>query len=382
MQFAIDRSDLLAAIEKCILAVPDSRHPTEAFRMMLVEGRKKHEKSSVRFAAVGEQLSVDTVAPADVTTGGSFKVLPHYLRDVAQSMPAGRMQFTMKGTRITVKSLVSSRKATFESHSVEVRPIDEPGSEAQWITVDSQELVKALQAVKLASAWYERTDPVASLLIPTARGLEVFGCNMYVVAVVQTSIRLDGEPIVMPATAAAVLALMAPDDANVRIVKGEGDRRIYLETADTLVGANLFQYNFLSTHKNILSLFEDNLTVGPTFKLKQLEEAVKAQLKLTGFAGAQERNSFGISMWLSFKKQSVVIEFEVTAASGHDELDVLKEGAEFKVKLSSRPLEHLLACLSAGGAEDVQAALAVNEPTKMLVLRSQGVRAAVLTAKE
>ncbi len=374
MDFTIDRADLLAAIDKCALAVPDPKHPTEVFRVMTVDASKK---KTVRFAAVGEYCSVDTVSKAEIKSQGTFNVYPRHLRDIASVMPPGRIQCSLKGTRVTVKSLVSSRKASFEHHTVDIKPIEDPGKGAPWVEVDSQELMRGLQATKAASTWFGMSDPVASLLMPTERGLDVFGCNMYLITVAQTSIRIDGPPIVMPATAIALLALMAPMDANVSLLTV--GNRVYLENCDTLVSASLFEYKFLQTHLMMMSLLTEGLTVGPTFELARLTQGVKALGVLSGFAGAADKkNEFGLKLRISFG-QTVRVSLALAAADGVDEFDVGATNGEFEVFLSSGVFEKMLSSLD--GHKDVQAVLTFNDPTQLLVLRSQGIQCGIMVAK-
>ena len=376
MDFTIDKADLLAAVSKCMLAVPDPKHPTEAFRVMRVDATRK--KKSAAFIAVGEACSVDTVAPSENKESGAFNVIPAHLDNVAHSMPPGKIRFTMKGTRVTVQSVTSKRKASFESHSIDIKPVDDPGKEAAWQEVDAEELVKGLQAVKAASVWYSRSDPVASLLIPTPRGLDLFGCNMYLIALKETSIRMEGKPIILPAVASSVLPLMAAIDANVKIYAD--DRRVYLENADTLVSASLFAYPFEQNWEHMVSLFKDVAAVGPTIKLPRLTEGVKSLLRLNGFAGASERNDFGFRLRMDFAG-TVAMQLDLAAADGRDEFDVEKTGAEFGCVVQTKLFESLLNS-SFAGVEDAQIAYSENGPTKLLIIRSKGITTGIMTAKE
>jgi hypothetical protein len=369
MDFTIDRADLLAAIDKCALAVPDPKHPIEALRVMTVDASKK---ATVRFAAVGEFCSVDTVSKADIKGKGDFNVYPRHLRDIASSMPQGRVQLSRKGDRITVKSLVSSRKATFQHHSLELRGIEDPGKGASWQQVDSHELVRALKMVRSASIWDERNDPVMSLLLPTERGLDVFGCNGYLISLIETSIRILGEPIWMPATAVAVLLLMAPDDANIRLLSD--GHRVYLENADTLVSASLpAQYAFATTHPHLIGLLKDESNVvGPTFAVAPLTAGVKAVLSLAGFAGEKDKKGARGYQLKAVFGETVSVELGFSEADARDEFDVIATGAELEFRLSSKFLDQMLSSLA--DVEQVQALRADN----MLVLRSQGVLAGIM----
>lgn len=378
MDFTIDRADLLSVIDKCALAVPDSKHVTPAFRVMLVDASKK---DSVRFAASGEYCSVDTVALAQIKSSGRFVAIPNHLRDLVSAMPPGRMQFTMKGSRITVKSQVSSRKSSFENHTIEVNPVEDPGKDAPWQTLDAQELARALRLTKPAATWIGSSEPVASLLIPTPRGVDVFGCNMYLLTVVESPLKLTGEPIIMPAAAASIQALMAPDDANVNIVSD--GRRVYLENCDTLVSAQLFEYKFLQTHQMMAGLFKENITRGPRLKTEQLIQSVKSLHGLNSFAGEKERHDFGFQIHCVFG-QSIVVELDLAAASGRDEFDIVNgaddDFSEFDVYLSAKIFESMLQPLA--GYPEVQSALAVHEPTVLLVLRSEGITCGIMTKEK
>ena len=372
MDFIIDRADLLAAIEKCALAVPDPKHPTEVFRVMTVDATKK---KTVRFAAIGEYLTVDTVSKADIKTGGTFNVYPRHLGNVASSMPPGRIQFSMKGTRVTAKSLVSSRKATFEHHGIDIKPIDDPGKSVAWAQVDSQELVLVLRMVKSASTWHDRNDPEVSLLIPTPRGLDVFGCSGYLISLVESSIRIDGDPIMMPATATAVLQLMAPDDARLKIFSNK--QRVYLENADTLVSAALpAQYLFLESHPRYIQLLKkpDNVE-GSTFDLSLLQAGVKAVLALGGLAtDTEKKGARGYRLQVGIGAV-VTVELGFSAADAKDEFEVEMTGEKLEFGLSSMFFDQMLTSLV--GVKKVQALRADN----MLVLRGDGVLAGIMEEK-
>jgi hypothetical protein len=372
VDFTISKENLLAAIDKCSLAA-DDKSPTEAFKVMTVDASKK---KTVRFAAVGEYCSVDTVAPAEMKTSGTFNVRPKHLRNIASSMPPGKIQLSMKGSRVTVKSLVSSRKASFEHHVIDIHHIEDPGKDAAWITVDSQELVRGLHAIKAASTWINRSDPDGCLLIPTERGLNIFGCNMYLLAQIETSIRVEGPPIIMPATASAVLSLMAPDDANVNIFADE--KRVYLENADTLVSAPLFDYKFAQNHGLFLGMLTDTANVtGPALSLPTLAQGVKAVLACSSFAGEQEKDSsYGSYLRLSFGS-SAVVALDLASADAKDEFDVIRPGADIDCFVSSNLLGQMLA--SFGSATEAQVLLAVHDPTVMLVLRTQGITYGLMT---
>ncbi len=372
MDFIIDRSDLLAAINKCQLAT-DSKHPTEAFRLMLVESKKK----TVRFAASGERASVATVAKSEIKAQGSFIVSPSRLHDIASAMPQGRIQVSLKGERVTMKSLVSSRKATFQRYAGELRAVEDPGKEAPWQEADSRELANALRMVKHASAWDGRDDPTVSLLIPTDRGLDVFGCNSYLVSLVETKIRIDGSPIQVPEVTASVLALMTETDDQVRIFSD--GVRTYLETCDTIVSALLAApdsphgYKF---HGDMLAFILKTLrgdnVAGPVVSTTQLHQGFKSVMALSGFARDNEKGARGFQVHAVFGSDTVVIDLGFSEADARDEFDVVKSGAELEFWLSSQFMDKMLGSLS--GVEQVQALRAEN----MLLLRSQGVISGIM----
>lgn len=378
MEFTINKDDLIAAIDKCATAVPDPKHPTEAFTVMLVDATKK---KSVRFAAVGEFCSVDTVTDAEIKSSGTFNVKPRHLHNVASSMPPGQVKFSLKGTRVTVQSVNSKRKASFENHSTEVRPVQDPGRDVAWKTVNAPELLRGLRIAKAASTWYGRIDPVASLLIPTARGLDIFGCNMYLLADVQTSIQIDGDPIVMPASLSALLALMAPDDDNVSLFVDE--QRVYMENCDTLVSAQLFDYKFLpnKNYQMFVDMMKDpSNTVGPTVSLPQLVTGTKSVLSCTSFAGDKERDSdYGVQLRTVFG-DSASVALDLADADAKDEFPAIAPGATIDCYIQSRLFEQMLG--SFAGVEQVQVLRAVQNTTVMLVLRCQGITYGLMTKEK
>jgi DNA polymerase III sliding clamp (beta) subunit (PCNA family) len=213
VDFITQRAEVLAAIDKCSVAAPGG-HTNSAFDMMRVETKGKKK---VGFVTVGERAAVDTVGEATVKDPGSFNVRPKHLRDIASAMPDGPVQFSLKGTRVTVKSTVSKRKASFESSVTDVFHIDDPGKEAAWVEINARELTRALRIVHAASQTSD-SNPVASLLIMTERGVNVFGCNMHLLALVETSIRVEGlTHVVLPDQACAVLTQMSEVDDKVRL---------------------------------------------------------------------------------------------------------------------------------------------------------------------
>lgn len=367
MDFSIDKPDLIAALDKCVLAVPDAKHPTEAFRVMTVSAKKK----SVRFAAVGELCTVDTVAPVnDVKTPGAFVVYPKQLHAFVSHLPPGKVRFTMKGTRVTVQS--GKRKSSFENLTIEVSQIDDPGQGAPWVEVRASELVRTLKMVKAASTWDESGKPVNSFLVPSPAGLQVYGCNGYLITLVQSSMQVDGPPIQVPATAVAVLQLMTDDDDKVRILSD--GRRFYLENCDTLVSAPLNVDPGMQQHPHMIALIEDEKESlrGPTFDLKLLQDGIKAILSGAGFAGdLDKKGSRGYQIKAHFG-QTVRLELALSNADTKDEFDVVDTGADLDFYLGSAFLDQLLKSLS--GIERVRAIRNSN----LLLLRSQGVIAGIM----
>ncbi len=375
MDFTIKRSEILAAIDKCSVAAPGG-HQNSAFDMMLVEakGQKK-----ARFAAVGERAAVDTVGEAKVKTPGSFNVRPKHLRDIASAMPDGEVRFSLKGTRVTVQSLSSKRKASFESSVVDIFHIDDPGKEAAWIEVDAPELVRALKLVKPMSTWEDRDDPVISLLVPTERGLNVFGSNGYQIALVETNIRTEGVgTIQLPSQAVDVLMQMVSMDDRVRIFADE--RRVYLENCDTLVSAALpASYPFLVTHQNLIAFLSgdsDGMArfPGPTFDPGLLLSGVKSVLSLGGFASTEERKK---GMWIRthFGLDSVEIELALGVADARDEFPVTESGGEIDVHVDSSYLLKVFGVL--GGVPVVKAYLTHDE--MVLVFQAKGLVFGIMT---
>lgn len=364
MDFSISKDALVAAIDKCQLAT-DKSHVTESFRVMTVNASKK---KTVSFAAVGEFSSVDTVADAECKAFGSFTVMPGRLRDIAQAMPAGRIAFTMKGTRVTVKSLVSTRKATFESRATDPFRVDDPGKDAPWIDVNHQELLRALRCVKSASVW-EDGRPTVSLLLPTERGVDAYGCNGYLISLCETSMRFEGAtaPVQVPQRAAEVLALMVPDEeGTVRLFSDT--RRIYIENADTLVTASLpVDDPNLTAHRHMIEILKDkDNVVGPTFSLAQFAQGVKSVLALSGFASEKDKGSRGYQVHAAFG-DTCVVELGLSEADARDEFDVERAGVALDFYLSSKLLDQMLASLAP--YDKVTALRASN----LLLLRSQGV---------
>ncbi len=375
MEFTIGKDYLLAAIDKCQLAT-DDKHQTEAFTVMTVDATKK---KTVRFAAVGQYCSVDTVTESETKSFGSFNVKPKHLRGIVSSMPPGRIQISLKGERVTIKSLVSSRKASFQNHTLDIFKVSDPGKDVAWVDVDAPELVRALAAVKAAASWTNRTDPDGCLLVPTERGLSLFGCNMYLLARVDTSLRMDGSPIIMPAAASAVLALMAADDASVRLFAD--DHRVYMENTDTLVSAPLFDYKFLPNYQMFWGMIEDKDNIaGPVLSLVSFVQGVKAVLACSGFASEKERETMhGTCLHVSFGNHAEV-SLDLAEADAKDEFDVIRPGAEFRCYVDSALLLQLLG--SFGSSAEVQILLAHHEPTTMLVVRTKGLTYGLMTREK
>ncbi len=375
MDFTIKRAEILAAIDKCSVATPGG-HQNAAFDMMRVEakGQKK-----ARFAAVGERASVDTVGEAKVKATGSFLVRPKHLRDIASAMPDGEVRFSLKGTRVTVQSLNSKRKATFESSVVDIFNIDDPGKEAAWIEVDAPELVRALKLVKPMAAWEDRDDPIISLLIPTERGLDVFGSNGHLIALAETNIRTEGVgPIQLPSQAVDVLMQMVGVDDRVRIFADE--RRVYLENCDTLVSAALpMSYPFAATHAQYIGFLKGTTdgmerSPGPTFDPSLLLSGVKSVLSLGGFASTEERKK-GMWIRLHFGLDSVEVDLALGVADARDEFPVTESGGEIEVHVDSSYLLKVFGVL--GGVPVVKAYLTHDEI--VIVFQAKGLVIGILT---
>ena len=368
MDFTIKRIDLLAAIDKCAIAVP-TEHQNAAFNVVRVEGKGKKK---VKLSAVGERAAVDTVVEAEVKEPGFFNVLPKRLRDIAASMPEGKIHFSLKGTRVTVKSGGASRRATFESLTVDLFSVDDPGRDAPWITVDSKELERALRLVKpMATSRYSDAVSV-SLLIPTERGLDVFGCNDHLIGLAETSIRVDGTtPIQLPSLASEVLFKMIDIDENVRILTTE--RRVYLENCDTLVSAALpSSYTYETTHPMYIGYLKgtdgNKRHPGPTFDPALMRSGVKSVLALGGFANKDERDK-GMNIHLSLGKDGIKIELALGVADAKDEFGVMSGDGELNSVVDSGYLLSIL------GAFDSSASVKAyhTHDEVMLVLQSQGI---------
>ncbi len=362
MDFTIQRAEVLAAIDKCSVAAPGG-HTNSAFDMMRVEakGQKK-----VRFAAVGDRAAVDTIGEAKIKAPGTFNVRPKHLRDIASAMPDGWIRFSLKGTRVTVQSETSKRKASFESSIVDIFKIDDPGKEAAWIEVSAVELNRALRIVRPAS---QTTDdnPVASLLIVTERGVNVFGCNMHLIAVVESSIRVTGQTdIVLPDQACAVLAQMVEHDDKVKIFASPS--RVYLENGDTLVSAALpANYRFVGTHQHLTALLTAKERIaGPTLNPSLLLQGTKSVLALGGFRSDEERKK-GFSIDLTFGPGQASVELALGSADARDEFTCSDDGAELTCRIDS---DYLLKALGAlAGVEQVR----VYQNQELFILQTQGV---------
>lgn len=362
MEFTIKKVDLLYCIDKCSQAV-DSKHQLTAFRVMRVVTKKQ----DVKFCAVGEACSVDTVAAAEIKAAGEFNVSPQRLRDIAHVMPDGKIHISRKGTRVTVKSLTSKRKATFESTTVDAFKVDDPGSDAPWRSMKAEELLRALKIVKHASHSERQDIPSVSVLIPTEKGLRVFGCNGYLIAVADTSIHIDGSPIRVPEKAVELMRLMVIEDADIEMYSDQA--RLYLQNRDTLVSAALANTEFLTHALNYIALLEDqNNPAGPTFQIAKLHDGLKSVLALGGFAAENDRGSRGYSVKVDFK-DTVVVELGFSEADARDEFDVEKTGAHISMMLSSKFFEQLLSSLSGYGEARV---LTASDDT-MLLIRTEGV---------
>lgn len=367
MDFTIDKLDLIAAIDKCALVV-DAKHTTPSFTMMLVEASKK---KTVRLAASGPFASVDTIASYDLKESGTFYVQPARLRDLAHAMPPGRIRFTMDGTRVTCKSLTSKRVMRFESSSVEVRPIEDPGKKADWIKLDSRELIRCLKIVRPASIPDGREDVPAVMLLRQARGIDLFSCNMYLIAHLETPLQAPpGAPLVLPNAVTALLPLMAENDADVKLFSD--DRRVYFESCDTLVsGALPAVYAFTATHTMLLDVIQKPEHVGPVLSVSNLAAGVKSVLACAGFAAGDDRSSRGFSLQLKLH-DTAKVSLAMAAADSEDEFEVVTTGAHLDVTVISKLMDGALGMLS--GVADVQCCMAGSAT---LVMRVQGLTVGV-----
>lgn len=372
MDFVIKRIELLAAIAK-VSQVTDDKSPSHAFRVVRIESVKK----KVKFTAVGELCSVFTVSPAvDTKTPGTFNVSPKRLSDIVASMPDGDINFSLKGTRVTVKSKVSARKASFENTTVDPHTVDYPGDEVAWREMDSRELTRCLAMTHNAAAWIDGGDkPVQHLIIPRESGSLFFASNGYVCTIVTSSIRLDGPKIVVPHIATKVLSLMTDLDDKVSVFSDQN--RIYFQNCDTRVSAMLAPYALGDGTETIMRLLQDPANiVGPTFQLPKLVDSVKSVLRLSSFASTDERGSRGYSVRVRLGT-SISTELAFSEADANDEFDALSPGdEELKFKLSSKLLE--LALGSMVGVAEAQAL----RGDMMLILRSQGVLCGVMEERD
>jgi len=368
VDFTIKRIDLLAAIDKCAIAVPGD-HQNSAFNVVRVEGKGKKK---VKLSVVGERAAVDTVVEAEVKEPGFFNVLPKRLRDIAASMPDGKVQFSLKGTRVTVKSGAGSRRATFESHLVDLFSVDDPGRDAPWITVDAKELERALRLIKPMAASRFSDALSVSLLIATERGLDVFGCNDHLIGLIETSIRVDSkETIQVPAQAAEVLFKMTDIDENVRLLMTPS--RVYLENCDTLVSAALpAKYTYETTYPMFIGYLKgtdgNKRIAGPTFDPALMKSGVRSVLALGGFANKDERDK-GMNVHLHLGSDTVKIELALGIADAKDEFGVVSSEGELTSVVDSGYLLSILGSLDAS----TQVKAYHTHDDLMLVLQSQGI---------
>lgn len=367
MEFVIRRVELIAAINK-VSQVTDDKSANPAFRVVRVEGIKKR----VKFTAVGELSGVFTVAPAvDVKTAGTFNVSPKRLNDIASSMPEGEIVFSLKGTRVTVKSKVSSRKATFESTTVDVYNVDDPGDKAPWREMDSRELVRCLQITQNAAQWIDGQDtPVQHVLLPRESGMVFFACNGHLITSVQSSIKIDGDNIVVPALATKVLALMTDIDDKVSVFSDTS--RIYFQNCDTRVSAMLAPYALSNVDMFLDLLTASTNIIGPTLHVPKFADSVKSVLRLSSFASTSEKGSRGYPVKVQLGA-SIVTELAFSEADARDEFDAIREGSEtLGFQLSSNLLDKMLSSMS--GVAEAQAIRGEN----LFILRSQGVTCGVM----
>lgn len=368
MDFSVLKVNLLSAIDKCAQAV-DPKHQNPAFRMMRLEVKKK-----LKCFAVGEVCSVDTaVKVVAVKEPGSFNVVPGRLRDIASSMPDGEIRITMKGSRVTAKSALSARKATFESPVIDSYTVDDPGKDAPWQVMNCPELVRVIRTAKHASVPEQDDTVPAMLLIPTERGMDVFACNGYIITLTESSIRMSGNPIQFPLMASNIAALMAIEDADLRLFEDSG--RLYLENNSTLASIRLTEYRLKGVFENLVNLLKDDSNVrGPVFKLGKLTESTKSVLAAGGFATSSERGSRGYQVRARFGPDTVSIALALSEADSEDQIEVVSPGAELSFGLSSSFFLKILDSLS--GCDEVQALAGNND--NLLILRSKGIISGIM----
>ncbi len=370
MDFTIAKEELLAALEKCIVAVPGDHH-SAAFNVVRVEARRKN----IRFVGVGEAAAVDAISPAtEIKEAGTFNVRPQRLRDIASSMPRGGIRVSLKGTRVTVKSAISSRKATFEHHVVDPYKVEDPGKEAPWIDVDAKELARALRIAKSASHWEDRNDPDVTLLLPTERGVDVFGCNMYLITLVESSLRFDGDVVMIPRPISESLAQMIDNDDKVQLFSDA--RRVYLQNCDTLVSAALPASNpFVGGHGHMISILKStDRVVGPVFDPQLMLAGVKAVLVAAGFANQEERKK-GSAVRLRLG-DTALVEMAVGVADARDEFGCIQPGADIDVLIGSDYLLKMLGSLEGYG----EARACFYEG--IFILQTQGIICGAMTRKD
>lgn len=376
MDFTIKKVELLYAISKCELAT-DNKHQNVAFRMMRVEARSGH----VQFIAVGKMCSVDTAGRAEVKVKGMFNVSPQRLRDIAQSMPDGGIRISLKGTRVTVQSDSSKRKATFESHTVDVYHVDDPGQGAPWVEVDSRELVRALKTTRFAAKFEDSDKPAVSLLVPTESGLKAFGCNGHLLTIADTKIKETfNETIRFPEKAVEILSLVSSVSDFVRLYTT--DARLYLESDDTLVSAMLPQYERANQVRLFMGMMDNTENPrGPTVRLQQLQSGAKSVLAATGFAGSGEKGSRGYQLKMHLGNDGVKIGLSLSEADSMDEFDVTRDGdSDIDVLVSSSLFDKLMSSIaSAESVDEVQSFLASDG--LMLAFRSQGIVSGIMTER-
>lgn len=373
MDFTIQKEQLLSAIDKCAQAT-DAKHQTASFRMMRFEARKKKGLVS----AVGEHMSIEAgVITHEVKEPGSFSVIPQRLRDIAAGMPDnGIIRITLKGTRVTVKSVGTARKATFENYTVDPFKIDDPGESVAWQEVKCSELLRVLKTAKYSCNSERVVGLPSMLLIPTEAGSQVFASNSYLITLADSSIRLDrSDPIQVPLAALDIIALMLEESENIRLFQS-GTSRLYLENDSTLASVALSEYQLRGVYQRFIDLLHDPVNrPGPSFKLGRLIDSTKSVLSAGKFATGDEHGSRGYLLRMRFG-DSVNVALALAEADAEDEFDVIKSGEEIKFGASSAFFLQLLGGLT--GVDEVQAIAAQDDD--LLVLRSKGIMAGIMRA--
>ncbi len=260
---------------------------------------------------------------------------------------------------------------------MELFSVEDPGKDAPWIEVDAKELQRALLLAKPMSIWEDRPDPAITLLVPTDAGMHVFACNNYLIAKIDTSIRITGVgPIQLTQQAVEVLTMMTDIDENVRLFSNE--RRVYLENCDTLITAALpVTYPYAATHQkyvDYISGTDGNVRQpGPSFKPALLLSGVKSVLALAGFASSDERKK---PLSVVLKMSDVVqTELALSEADAKDEFGVEAIDGDLTAIVDSGYLLRMLGSLTTTPVVKAH----MTHDGIMVVLQAQGLTFGVMT---